>query len=378
MIYFDNAATTFPKPPGVAQAIERAVTVYGGNPGRGGHKFSLQAAQAVYRTRELAGELFGLKDCEKIIFTQNCTHALNILIHGLLKQGDHVVISDLEHNSVLRPIHYLAQQRIISYSIAAVYPGDAEATVKSFAECMDSNTRLILCTHASNVFGTVLPIRRLAALAHSKGALFGLDAAQSAGVLEIDMAGMGIDFVCTAGHKGLYGPSGTGMLLIGGDTLLEPLTQGGTGSQSQEYDQPAFYPDRLESGTINTAGIIALGSGLEYVLKRTPKTIYRYEMGLIQQVDWALRRCERVQLYNRPPKPGEMVPVLSFNIVQQSGEETAAQLDRLGFALRGGLHCAPLAHRKYGTLQRGTARVSVGSFNTYHETLLFANAVKKL
>ena len=374
MIYFDNAATSWPKPLSVRQAVTDAMERYGANPGRAGHRMSIDTAVMVTRTRELAAKLFGLSRPEQAVFTQNCTHALNIVIQGLLRPGDHVIISDLEHNSVLRPVYRLAREGEITFDIARTVPGDPDATVEAFARCIRPRTRLMVCTHGSNVFGFVQPVEKLAALAREKGILLVVDAAQTAGLLDIPVEKWGIDYLCTAGHKGLYGPSGTGLLLVNNPQLPRPLTVGGTGSLSARGEQPDFLPDALESGTVNTAGIIGLGAGLEFVLSEGTDTLLRREMKLMDRLWERLSGQKGVELYTDKPQ----LPVLSFTLKGQASEDTAALLDQAGAAVRAGLHCAPLAHNKMGTMERGTVRASLGAFNTAHEADAFCDKVLAL
>ncbi len=378
MIYFDNAATSYPKPPQVVRAQQTALTKLGGNPGRGGHTMAAAAAGEIFRVRAQAAKLFGLSKPENVIFTANCTGALNLLTFGLLRAGDHVVTSDLEHNSVLRPLHELQERGIITFSIAETSLHDPAQTVRAFERCMKSNTRLILCTHASNVTGTVLPIEELAGLAHSRGALIGIDAAQSSGVLDIHMDNMELDFVCVPGHKGLYGPTGTGMLLIRWDgEQLKPFMYGGTGSLSAAPYQPDFYPDRLECGTLNVVGICGLGAGIDFVLQKTAKRIYAHELALIEMADRLLRGCTGVEIYTPRPQYNRTAGVLSFNVRGKTGEETTSYLSDRGFALRGGLHCSGLAHKKLGTLEIGTARIGVGYNNNPAQVIALVGAIKR-
>ncbi len=377
MIYFDNAATSYPKPPGVLAALRGAMVYYGANPGRGGHDLSISTAQAVYQVREAAANLLDVPNPENVIFTNNCTHGLNTVIQGVLAPGDHVIVSDLEHNSVTRPLYRLLRQGV-TFDIAQTVPGDDDQTVRAFAKLMNGKTRLIICTHGSNVFGIKLPVRQLAEMARRAGVLFLVDAAQTAGVLDISAVTDGFDYLCAPGHKGLYGPTGTGVMVINTTVMPAPLMQGGTGSQSYAYEQPDFPPDCYESGTINTLGIIGMGAGLAYVTARTPQKIYAYEMSLAGYIYNHLSRNSKVELYTPAPRVGESLPVLSFNLQGLTGEETAACLNKQGFALRGGLHCSPLAHKKYGTLERGTARISVGCFNTLCEAEMLCAAIKKI
>lgn len=359
MVYWDNAATTWPKPAAVEQAAARALRQYGGNPGRGGHQMGLQTAEQVYACREAVADFFGLPDPTGVVFMPNCTAALNTVIHGVLAGGGRALISDLEHNAVWRPLHGLGNRR---YDIAA-WSADEEETVANFRRAIRPDTRLMVCTHASNVFGVTLPIRRLAALAHQYGIIFCVDAAQSAGVLPIDMEKDGIDYLCVAAHKGLYAPMGTGILLCRDHRPLLPLVRGGTGSHSARPQQPEELPDRLESGTPNGVGICGLLAGIRFVQDRGRENIYAHEMRLIQRVYARLEGQPGIRLYTPRPEPGRAVPLLSVRVEGQSPEHTAALLDKRGVAVRAGLHCAPLAHRRFGTLPEGTVRLAPGAFS---------------
>ena len=376
MIYFDNAATTWPKPQTVNNAIAQAMRQYGANPGRSGHKMSFETAMKIYEVREAAAEMFGANNAENVVFTQNCTHALNIAIKGLLSPGDHVLVSELEHNSVLRPVHALAERGICQYSVVPVVDDDGE-TVANFAAHILPNTKLIICTHGSNVWGIQPPIKKLGELAKQKDVFFIVDAAQAAGVVDINIKECGIDFLCTAGHKSLYGPPGTGMLVTVQGAALRPLIEGGTGSHSVDLTQPVDMPERLESGTINTMGIIGLGAAMKYIKRKGCCNIYKHEITLARMIYRKLKRMPNIELYT-DFEAGSQLPVLSFNIKGQHSEEVAAALSDRGFALRGGLHCAPFAHRRMGTLERGAARISVGAFNTQEQTDLLCREIRKL
>jgi cysteine desulfurase family protein len=377
MIYFDNGATSFPKPPAVEEAVVAAMRRYGANPGRSGHQMSLDAAIKVYECREAAASLFGAAEPEHVVFTQNCTHAVNLAIKGALRRDDHVIISDLEHNSILRPVHTLAERGIITYSVATVSE-DEEETLHNFTQLIQPNTRMIACTHGSNVWGIRLPIRKLGQLAAHCGILFLVDAAQTAGVVEIDMARDNIDFLCAAGHKSLYGPTGTGLLITARGSELATLIEGGTGTMSADYGQPADMPERLESGTINTMGILGLGAGIGYVKKMTIPVIYNHEMKLGTLIRQRLEAIRGVRLYTRTYEKGVHLPVISFNIGGMSSEEVVEKLSEKGFALRGGLHCAPLAHRKMDTLRTGAARISIGAFNNTEQSLHLCKAIEQV
>ena len=377
MIYFDNGATSFPKPKRVAMAVGEAFTRYGANPGRSSHAMSMEAAVKVFEARENIAGLFGLQSPEEVVFTTNCTHAVNLAIKGAVRAGDHVIISDLEHNAVSRPIHTLAARGMITYSIAQTFT-DPQQTVASFASLIRPNTRLIACTHASNAFGTILPIEEIGRLCRDRDVLLLVDAAQSAGVLDINPRAWGIDFLCIAGHKSLYGPSGTGLLITPLGSFLDTVIEGGTGSFSDSLEQPADMPDRLESGTANTMGILGLGAGVSFVRENTCKAIYIHEMKLAAEIFSQLKAMPSIILYAPDFGFGTHVPVVSFNIAGKPSEETTALLSDMGFALRGGLHCAPLAHNKMGTMETGAARISVGAFNTLEQALGLCEAIRRI
>ena len=377
MIYFDNGATSFPKPRQVAQAVSEAFTLYGANPGRSGHEMSMNTAIKIFEVREAVAGLFEVHNLNEVVFTLNCTHAVNFAIKGALRAGDHVIISDLEHNAVLRPVHALAQRGIITYSIAETFP-EHSRTVASFARHIRPNTKMIACTHASNVFGMVMPIEDIAGLCKERGILLLVDAAQTAGVLELKPRRWGIDFLCAAGHKGLYGPTGTGVMVTPHGAWMETTIEGGTGSYSASYEQPTEMPDRFESGTINTVGILGLGAGVDFVREKTPQAIYTHEIKLALEASAMLKTIPGVELYTPDLGFGTHVPVLSFNIQGKSSEETTTRLSDKGFALRGGLHCAPLAHYKFGTMERGTARASFGAFNTIRQVGQLCEAIAEI
>jgi selenocysteine lyase/cysteine desulfurase len=331
----------------------------------------------VYSCREAVAALF-VAEPEHVVFTANCSHALNLAIKGVLREGDHVIVSELDHNSVLRPVYALAARGIITYSVAEVSDDDDDATLRSFSAALRSETRLIACTHASNVNGLRLPIERIAALAKEHGVLFLVDAAQTAGVLPIDMRRIGIDFLCAAGHKSLYGPPGTGVLVTPHGRDLLPLMEGGSGSNSAAPFMPEEPPERLECGTLNTVGILGLKAGIDFVNQRGMDCIYRHEMGLGTEIFARLAQMQPVRLYTSGFRLGRHVPVISFNIDGVPSEETVSRLSELGFALRGGLHCAPLAHRRMGTLNTGTARISIGACNTERQAVALCEAIRRV
>lgn len=378
MIYFDNGATTFPKPQSVVNAVNYAITQIGANPGRGGHNMAMKASDVLYECRSNAAKLFDIDNPENVIITNNCTTALNTVIKGVLKSGDHAVISSYEHNAVVRPLEFL-KSKGIEYSIAQVEYGDVEKTIDNFRSSFRENTKLVICTHASNVFGIRLPIERISALCKLNGVLFCTDAAQTAGIIPISLKNTDIDYLCTAGHKGLYGPMGTGLLIINSDVIPESLTQGGTGSLSVQINQPEILPDKFESGTHNLLGIAGLNEGIKYVMHKTEQRIFNYEIRLAQNLYDGLAKIDDIELYTKRPNERESVPVISFNLRNIDSETTAQILnDKFNIAVRAGLHCAPLAHKCFGTVEKGTVRAVVSSFSTMNEVNYLIKSVSQI
>lgn len=374
MVYLDNAATTYPKPRSVYTVWNRAITAYGANPGRSGHALSLATSRAVFDSRSRCAEFFGAEP-ENTVFTLNCTHALNIAIKGLAYPGAHFVISDIEHNAVIRPVHALSEEGMY-YTLFETSP-DAEQTVWNAERAIRPETVALICTVAGNVTGQRLPLKKLAALCRRKKICFIVDAAQGAGLLPLSLKD-GINIICSAGHKGLYGPMGTGLLLTDGKFPLKPLIEGGTGSASESLEQPDFLPDRFESGTINTPGAIALGAGVDFVKSRTTEKIMSHEMALCQNFCAALRKNPDIIVYSDiDERPHNYAPVVSFNIRGVPSSEAASALSDIGFYMRGGLHCAPLAHRKLGTLETGTVRFAPSAFTTPEEVSRLIWALNK-
>lgn len=365
MIYWDNAATTWPKPSTVRVAACKASELYGANPGRSGHVMSLKTAEQVYACRQAVADFFGLDDPAGVVFTANCTASLNMVIRGLMKDGGRVLISDLEHNAVMRPLTALSP-RYPHYD-AVPWCADEEELVERFRRAIRPDTRLLVCTHASNVFGVTFPIRCLGELADRYGLLFCVDAAQTAGVLPIHMERDRVDYLCVAPHKGLYAPMGTGLLLCREKKRIPALMCGGTGSHSLSLEQPEELPDRLESGTPNVSGICGIHAGIDFVKDRGQATLYEHEIRCLQKVYDCLVRQPAVRLYTPRPQTGNTVPVLSLNVEGLPSEQTAALLDEEGIAVRAGLHCAPSAHRRFGTLEQGTVRLAPSAFSTEQE-----------
>ncbi|MBO4733344.1 MAG: aminotransferase class V-fold PLP-dependent enzyme [Clostridia bacterium] len=358
MINFDNAATTGVKPPSVINAVKNAMLNLSANPGRGGHELSLKASGAVYSAREKISSFFGASGGEHVIFTANCTAAINYVLKGYLKAGDHIIVSDLEHNAVMRPLY----KRGADISVAAVSLTSDRETLDSFEGLIRDNTKMIFCTAASNVCGRALPVEKIGALCKRRGIAFGVDAAQMAGVLPVNMKKCGIDFLCIAPHKGLYAPMGLGILIAEreiGDTLIE----GGTGTNSDSYYQPDSMPERYESGTLNLPAVMGAAAGIDFV-KNNMESNYKKEMRQIRRIYAALDKMPHIELYTPYMADNMYMPVLSFNISGVPSEETAEYLNRGGIAVRAGLHCAPAAHKKLKTLNSGTVRIAPGVFTT--------------
>ena len=369
MIYLDSAATTFQKPPAVGRAMTEALASMS-SPGRGGHPLAMRAADTAFRCRTELAELFGLDGPEGVAFTLNATHALNIAIKSLVPPGGRVVISGYEHNAVTRPLTALKAK----VSVAGGPLFDQEAAIRAFDELIVPGVDAVICNHVSNVFGFVQPVEKVAALCRSRGVPLIVDASQSAGILPINMKSLGAAYIAMPGHKGLYGPQGTGLLLCAHDAA--PLLYGGTGSASLEQTMPDFLPDRLEAGTHNMPGIAGLEAGLRFVRERRER-IERHERALIAQAAAALRGMDGVTGY-AARDAAEQVGVLSFNLNGREPEKTADALAQRGFALRGGLHCAPYAHRTAGTLPNGTVRLSVSAFTSAADIDAFAHVLRSI
>ena len=363
MIYLDNAATTYPKPPEVYRAASEAASRFFANPGRGSYSAAADSENIVYSARSSLADFFGASTPENIVFTQNCTASINYVLKGCLHPGDHVIISNLEHNAVVRPL-YALEKRGVSVTRVNALSSDSEQTVRAFRQAVRRDTRMIFCTHASNVLGVTLPVRRIGEICRSYGIIFGIDAAQSAGTLPLRLDDTGADFICIPAHKGLYGTMGLGGLISGGRVLPESLMEGGTGSLSSERAQPDYLPDRLESGTLNVPGIYALAQGLEVVRRIGCERIYEHELKLMQQLYEGLRNMPGISLYTGAPKAGEHAPLLSFNVGDMTSGEAGERLAERGIAVRSGFHCAYDAHMAAGTQKRGTVRVCPSMYTT--------------
>ena len=365
MIYFDNAATTYPKPESVYQAVNKCMREYCANPGRSGHKLSMEAGRVVLEARELLAELFGAKKSENIIFGLNATDALNTAIKGMVQSGDHIITTSMEHNSVLRPLKQLEnigiETTIVKCSeLGTLNLAELETSIKS-------NTKVIVTTHASNVTGTLMPIREIGEIARKNKLLYIIDSAQTAGTYKIDVSDINVDVLTFTGHKGLMGPQGVGGFYIKEGIALRQMREGGTGSMSESLVQPEILPDKYESGTPNTPGIAGLAAGLKFIKEIGIENIKGHEEEMTSYFLKQLSEIDDIIIYG-PRDIKKQAPVVSLNIKNKASSEVSFLLDsQFDIATRPGLHCAPLAHRTIGTNEQGAVRFSFGYFNTYDE-----------
>jgi len=378
MIYCDNAATTFPKPPAVYDAVLDFMKNTGASPGRSGHSLAIKASHIIFETRELCARLFNISNSSRIVFTSNATEALNMALFGLLKPGDRVAVSGMEHNSVMRPLRSLKET--IGLDIIII-PCNRRGLldINEFERAVKTGLRCVVVNHASNVCGTIQPIDRLGAIARANNALFIVDAAQTAGAVPIDVKEMSIDLLAFSGHKSLYGPQGTGGLFINEGIELRPLKFGGTGSGSDSDEQPDFLPDHYESGTLNGPGIAGLGAGISFVMNKGIQTIHDHGAGLLTCLNEGLRCIkDKINVFG-PGDPHTMLPTFSFTVKGIDSGLVGRRLnDEFGICGRIGLHCAPNAHRTLGTFPQGTIRLSFGFFNTENEIDAVAKAITVL
>lgn len=374
MIYLDNAATSFPKPPMVVRAMAGTLQKLGGNPGRSGHSLALAGGRIIQNCRELLASAFGAPTPENVIFTSNCTEALNIAIRGTLHEGDEVICSHAEHNAVMRVLKGLEADGVIR--VRTLVPDSLGLiTPEGLRAAITPRTALCILCHASNVTGVIQPVRQLSDALRPYGVTLLVDAAQTAGVLDVSLQSLGADMIAMPGHKGLLGPHGTGALILGEGMLPRPLVMGGTGSQSESMLQPAQLPDRYESGTLNLPGIAGLFAGARFALAHREE-IESYENQLAQRLRMQLSPIRSVRLLGHPAAP--KVGVVSFVPSKMDTGEMCDALSKAGFALRAGLHCAPSVHQWLGTLHTGACRASVGIYNTEEEIDRFAQAVASL
>ncbi len=376
MIYLDNAATTWPKPKEVAESMQEALTLTGGNPGRGGHAVALQASRMIFRVREDLAEFFGIDDPTCVIFTPNTTQALNQALFGYLNPGDHVITSSIEHNAVSRPLWVLAQ-RGVKVTQIPVLP-EREFPWQEYEKAFNKNTKLVVTVHASNVTGTIMPIERIGKIARAKGVLYLLDAAQSAGLFPLDFGRMPFDMLAFPGHKAMLGPQGTGGLILRPKIALRPLIYGGTGSLSESDQQPDFLPDALESGTLNGVGIAGLGAGVRYLKTYGVDNVLRREQALCQRLIVGLSKISGVQIHGGLDAE-KKAPIVAFNIGKLDSTIVGYALDQVSRVIaRSGLHCAPHAHSSLGTTQQGVVRFSPSHFSTEEEIDLAIEAVTQI
>lgn len=363
VIYLDNAATSWPKPPGVKEAMVECLDQYGANPGRGGHKMSVQASRVLFESRVNLSKLFHIKNPNDISFTPNTTVALNQAIKGFVKPGDHVIMTSVEHNSVRRPLEYLRQTAGVQVTYLE---GDQEGkiTPSQVEEAIQPHTTLVAVNHSSNLLGTILPVAEIGEICRRRGVKLLVDAAQTAGTIPIHVEEMSIDMLAFPGHKGLLGPQGTGGLYVHPSIELEPILHGGTGSQSEAIEQPDVRPDRYESGTQNTVGIAGLNAALKFIQNEGIEKIHNREWMLTQRLMEGMMRIDGVRMFG-PPLGEAKTAIVSFIIEGMDSSEVAFILDQhYDIAVRAGYHCTPLAHQTAGTLEHGAVRVSPGYFTT--------------
>ncbi len=385
MIYFDNAATSWPKPPGVAETMMHFLSDVGANPGRAAHRRAVEAGRIVYDAREAVAELFNAPDPLRVAFGKNVTEALNLALRGYLRPGDHVVTSSMEHNSMMRPLRALERQdgpssggvrvTVVACSPQGVLdPADVEAAIRP-------DTKLVALNHASNVVGTLLPVAEVGAICRERGLLLLVDAAQTGGAYPLDMQADLIDLLAFTGHKSLGGPMGTGGLIVGqrvDETQIEPLIRGGTGSRSEHEEQPDFLPDVFESGTPNAVGLAGLEAGVRWVLERGVEQIRTHEVALTRRLIGGLKNIPGVTVYGGHDAELQTATV-SFNVAGMEPSEVGLRLDdEYGVLCRVGLHCAPAAHKTLGTFPVGTVRFGLGAFNAAHEVDKAVSAVAAL
>lgn len=376
MIYLDNGATSFPKPREVVEAVADAMVNYCANPGRGGHDMAMKTAKEIYRARISVAELFNIENPARIVFTKNCTEGINIALKGILKEGDHVITSSMEHNSVIRPLHALRKKGIRTTIIkcdreGSLAPEDLRRTVKP-------NTKMIVLTAASNVTGTKMPIEEIGRLALRKGIIFMVDGAQGAGHMEIDVRKAHIDILAAPGHKGLMGPQGTGFLYVREGIDISPVFEGGTGSKSKETKQPLDFPDGFEAGTVNAPGIIGLGAAVSMINKIGVNVISEHERRLTEKLQNAVEKLPQVKIYG-PADTHRKTGVLAINIHGLDCEEAALKLnDEFHIAVRSGFHCSPMAHKTLGTENTGCVRICPGFYTSDTEIMKTIAALEKI
>ncbi|MGM0602106.1 MAG: aminotransferase class V-fold PLP-dependent enzyme [Bacillota bacterium] len=378
MIYFNNAATTWPKPEKVYSSMDSFFRNMGMNPGRSGASEVMDTARTVYDIREKTAEFFSIKSSDHLVFNSGSTESLNTVIKGVLKAGDHVIITNMEHNSVIRPLQRLKKDIGIEISYVSLKRNSGDLNYKELQSLIKKNTRLVAVSHASNVIGTVVDIDRIVKIISNEDILFLLDSAQTAGVIPIDVNNPKIDFLAVPGHKSLFGPPGIGALYIRDPESLSPLKEGGTGTNSLNTCQPDVMPDRFEAGTVNTVGIVGLGAGIDFINKTGIKNIHRKEMDLTEKLLKGLNSIPEVKIYGKIKREGRL-SVVAFNIADMASHELAYILqNEYNIQVRSGLHCAPLLHKNLGTDKQGMVRVSIGYFNEEAEVDILLNIIDNI
>ena len=374
IIYFDNSATSFPKPEEVYKASEKAMRIYGANPGRGGHRMAVEASKEIFKVREKVANLFNIKDPLRIAFTQNSTYALNFAIKSCINKKGHVITTALEHNSSLRPL--FSKRDSGELELELIYPEkNGEISIEKIIESIKEDTIAVVVNHISNVTGTIVDIEKIGKVTREKGVMLIVDASQSAGYLDIDVERDGIDILCFTGHKSLYGLQGSGGIYIREGIDFTPIIEGGTGSFSKLERQPLVMPEGLEAGTLNTLAIVSLGAGIDFIQKVGIENIRKYEDKLTQRFLTELKKIPEVEVYGSDKRG----PVVTLNIKGIDSGDLAAYLDEeYGILVRGGLHCAPKIHETIGNGENGGVRFSFGFFNTDEEIEYAINAIKEI
>ena len=376
MIYLDNAATTFPKPEAVYNAMMDCMKNYCANPGRAGHKLAMKAAREIYDTRENIAKLFNIDNPMNIVFTNNATDSLNLAIKGVVNKGDHIITTSMEHNSVIRPIKALEKVGVENTIVQCDDQGFLN--IDDLEKAIKPNTKLIVTTHASNVCGTLIDIKSISEIANKHNILYLIDASQTVGVYDIDLKDIKADMLAAPGHKGLLGPQGTGILYIREGLNIGILKEGGTGSRSEDLFQPDLLPDKYESGTHNTPGIVGLNEGVKFIFKEGIDKIKEHEEELCKYMLERLEEVPNIKIYG-PKDANKRASVISINIGNMDSGEITFLLDsEYDIATRSGIHCAPLAHKTLGTLEQGAVRFSIGYFNTKEEIDKAINALKEI
>lgn len=375
-VYLDNAATSFPKPESVYAAMDHFNRNLGGNPGRGSHQATRSAGSVVLEAREALAALFNVADSSRIAFTMNITEAINLALKGILVPGDHVITTSMEHNAVARPLHVLSGLGVEWTWV--ICSGDGSLDPEDIRRAIRPNTRLICLLHASNLTGTIMPIKEVGKIARENGIIFMVDSAQTAGVLPLDAEEYNIDILTFTGHKALLGPQGTGGLYVRPGLIIKPLKEGGTGSLSESLVHPEYMPDRLESGTLNTPGIAGLAAGVAFIRDTGLEHIRQHELKLTRALLAGLQEIKGVKVYG-PEDPVRRVAVVAFNIEDRDCGDVSMNLDlRFGIIARSGLHCAPLAHQTIGSFELGACRLSPGLFNTMEDIEYTVKAIDQL